>query len=149
MINVMIIDLTYDMLAMIVDQIGNMIACWPGRASSLASSTLSASQTMSATAVRISCKVGHSGNVVRFFSLFWAFFLTQGSISYRPDFLGHRYIIAGVCLSPRECSERGGLSEGSCASGFGACCLFISRWIWLVLDLGLSLGPGLELASLS
>ena len=32
-----------------------------------------------------------------------------------------------MCLSPRECSERGGLSEGSCASGFGACCLFISR----------------------
>ena len=27
MINVMIIDLTYDLLAMIVDQIGNMIAC--------------------------------------------------------------------------------------------------------------------------
>jgi len=35
-------------------------------------------------------------------------------------------LMQGVCLSPRECSERGGLSEGSCASGFGACCLFIS-----------------------
>ena len=30
--------------------------------------------------------------------------------------------IKGVCYTVNECTERGGLQMGTCASGFGACC---------------------------
>ncbi|XP_023333197.1 uncharacterized protein LOC111705003 isoform X2 [Eurytemora carolleeae] len=31
--------------------------------------------------------------------------------------------MTGTCLSPLECNQRGGTAEGSCASGFGICCV--------------------------
>jgi len=33
----------------------------------------------------------------------------------------------GVCYSASECRTRGGLSQGTCATGFGVCCAFIGR----------------------
>ncbi|TRY72706.1 hypothetical protein TCAL_16185, partial [Tigriopus californicus] len=30
----------------------------------------------------------------------------------------------GTCLTAAECSNQGGSADGSCASGFGACCSF-------------------------
>merc|ERR1712051_315205 len=30
----------------------------------------------------------------------------------------------GTCFTSSECSTRGGSSRGSCASGFGVCCVF-------------------------
>ena len=35
--------------------------------------------------------------------------------------------LLGVCLSSRECSDKGGEISGTCAAGFGTCCAFISR----------------------
>merc|ERR1719431_1683852 len=32
--------------------------------------------------------------------------------------------LCGTCLTGAECSGQGGLVDGSCASGFGSCCLF-------------------------
>jgi len=31
----------------------------------------------------------------------------------------------GTCFSSSECSDKGGKSKGSCAAGFGVCCLFL------------------------
>ena len=28
----------------------------------------------------------------------------------------------GMCLTSTECTDRGGVHQGNCASGFGACC---------------------------
>ncbi len=34
----------------------------------------------------------------------------------------------GTCLSRRECGERsGGSAQGTCAAGFGVCCVFVVR----------------------
>ena len=30
----------------------------------------------------------------------------------------------GVCFTEAECSSKGGVASGSCASGFGVCCVF-------------------------
>merc|ERR1711997_195050 len=30
----------------------------------------------------------------------------------------------GTCYTKEECSSKGGKNEGSCASGFGVCCVF-------------------------
>merc|ERR1711881_240273 len=30
----------------------------------------------------------------------------------------------GTCYTSEECSSKGGSNEGSCASGFGVCCVF-------------------------
>ena len=31
--------------------------------------------------------------------------------------------LMGVCYTMRECQERGGSESGSCAAGFGVCCI--------------------------
>ena len=31
--------------------------------------------------------------------------------------------LMGVCYTMRECQERGGTESGSCAAGFGVCCI--------------------------
>ena len=31
----------------------------------------------------------------------------------------------GTCYTAQECSDKGGLSSGNCAAGFGVCCLFV------------------------
>merc|ERR1719384_1832786 len=30
----------------------------------------------------------------------------------------------GTCITSSECTSRGGTTQGSCASGFGVCCIF-------------------------
>ena len=30
----------------------------------------------------------------------------------------------GTCLTSTECDDRGGSTQGNCASGFGVCCFF-------------------------
>merc|ERR1719174_35039 len=34
---------------------------------------------------------------------------------------------AGTCYTTTECSDKGGTTSGNCASGFGVCCVFISK----------------------
>ena len=31
----------------------------------------------------------------------------------------------GICMSASHCSEKGGIQDGNCASGFGVCCMFL------------------------
>ena len=35
--------------------------------------------------------------------------------------------LQGICYSSTECTSKGGEASGSCASGFGTCCVFISK----------------------
>ena len=30
----------------------------------------------------------------------------------------------GICFTAEECSSKGGIASGNCASGFGVCCFF-------------------------
>merc|ERR1712110_92732 len=34
----------------------------------------------------------------------------------------------GTCYTAEECSVKGGTTDGSCAAGFGVCCLFSLSW---------------------
>ena len=36
-----------------------------------------------------------------------------------------KYLTAGVCYTAAECRDMHGSAEGSCAQGFGTCCVFI------------------------
>ena len=51
----------------------------------------------------------------------------QGKYTHISTILIISFLHLGVCLSSRECSDKGGESSGTCASGFGTCCSFIER----------------------
>jgi len=55
----------------------------------------------------------------RFLSLFTI-------VSFKNDACTSQTGVNGTCFSARDCESQGGIKSGTCASGFGVCCLFSS-----------------------
>merc|ERR1719341_1141791 len=55
------------------------------------------------------------------------FFGIFNIVSFPNDVCNGTNDMQGVCLSSRECSDKGGEISGTCAAGFGTCCAFVTR----------------------
>lgn len=81
-----------------------------------------------------------TGSVIPFFCFFLLISLVQidgGSRGKAGKFLGLFQVVTfpndpcagtnrnGTCYTEAECSSRGGTKSGTCASGYGVCCIFI------------------------
>jgi len=76
-----------------------------------------------AAAGRASSNRTREGKVFSLFSV--VSFLNSGCQSALTLSTGTTTFRNGTCYSASECSSRGGQISGSCAAGFGACCVFV------------------------